>query len=96
MDKVQTFNSVWDAIEDSPEEAENMKLRSALMLVLKQFIKNNCATQREAAKVLGLTTNRVSYLTTGKVDKFKLDTLVVLAHRAGFHVSMDVSKEAAA
>ncbi|MEY2873455.1 MAG: hypothetical protein RLZZ373_826, partial [Pseudomonadota bacterium] len=27
----QSFTSVWDAIEDTPEEAENMKLRSALM-----------------------------------------------------------------
>jgi len=96
MDKVQTFNSVWDAIEDSPEEAENMKLRSTLMLVLKQFIKHNCATQKEAAKVLGLTTNRVSYLTTGKVEKFKLDTLVLLASRAGYHVTMDVTKGQAA
>ena len=26
-----TFASVWDAIEDTPEEAENMKVRSSLM-----------------------------------------------------------------
>jgi hypothetical protein len=28
----QTFLSVWDAMEDSPEMAENMKIRSALMI----------------------------------------------------------------
>ncbi len=27
----QRFTSVWDAIEDKPEETENMKLRSGLM-----------------------------------------------------------------
>jgi|GEM_PF-1503442 len=32
----QRFASVWDAIEDTPEEAENMKLRSALMMALKK------------------------------------------------------------
>jgi len=30
------FDSVWDAIEDTPEDAENMKLRSSLMIVLKE------------------------------------------------------------
>jgi predicted XRE-type DNA-binding protein len=28
--------SVWDAIEDTPAEAENMKLRSALLMALKE------------------------------------------------------------
>ena len=32
------FSSVWDAIEDTPAEAENMKLRSALMMALKEHI----------------------------------------------------------
>jgi len=30
----QRFSSIWDAIEDTPEEAENMKLRSVLMTAL--------------------------------------------------------------
>ena len=30
MTTEQTFASVWDAIEDTPAEAENMKVRSAL------------------------------------------------------------------
>ena len=34
-----SFASVWDAIEDTPAEAENMKLRSALMMALEQHIK---------------------------------------------------------
>jgi predicted XRE-type DNA-binding protein len=33
------YASVWDAIEDTAAEAENMKLRSALMIVLKEYIK---------------------------------------------------------
>ncbi len=28
------FESVWDAIEDTPEQAENMKLRSVLMIAI--------------------------------------------------------------
>ena len=32
------FANVWDAIEDTPAQAENMKLRSALILALKDHI----------------------------------------------------------
>jgi hypothetical protein len=34
----ERFSSVWDAIEDTPVEAENLKLRSALMIALKEHI----------------------------------------------------------
>ena len=36
--KPQRFSSVWDAIEDSPKMAENMKLRSVLMMALTDHI----------------------------------------------------------
>ena len=32
------FASVWDAIEDTPEKAENMKLRSSLMIALQEHM----------------------------------------------------------
>ena len=32
------FASVWDAIEDTPQEAENMKLRSVLLTALKNHL----------------------------------------------------------
>jgi predicted XRE-type DNA-binding protein len=43
--KQQRFNSVWDAIEAPPAQAENMKLRSALMLALKGHIANQGLSQ---------------------------------------------------
>ncbi|MGH8200039.1 MAG: helix-turn-helix domain-containing protein, partial [Steroidobacteraceae bacterium] len=32
------YSSVWDAIENTPEEAQNMKLRSTLMMALQNHI----------------------------------------------------------
>ena len=32
------FENVWDAIEDTPAQAENVKLRSALIMALKDHI----------------------------------------------------------
>jgi predicted XRE-type DNA-binding protein len=34
----ERFDSVWDAIEDTPAQAENMRLRSSLMMALKEHI----------------------------------------------------------
>ena len=31
---IEVFESVWDALEDTPTEAENMKLRSSLMIAI--------------------------------------------------------------
>ncbi len=90
----EEFASVWDAIEDTPAEAENMKLRSALMMALEQHIKAQGWTQGEAARVLGVTQPRVSDLMRGKIDLFGIDTLVNMLTAAGLRVEMHVSKAA--
>jgi predicted XRE-type DNA-binding protein len=88
------FSSVWDAIEDSPAQAENMKLRSALMIALKDHIAGAGLSQSEAAKLLGVTQPRVSDLVRGKIELFGLDSLVNMAASAGLRVKMRVSRAA--
>jgi predicted XRE-type DNA-binding protein len=66
---------VWDAIEDTPAQAENMKLRSSLMMALKDQIAHEKLSQSQAAKLFGVTQPRVSDLMRGKIDLFSLDTL---------------------
>ena len=82
MSKKQ-FTSVWDAIEDTPEEAENMKLRSSLMMALKAHMERVGLTQADAAKLFGVTQPRVSDLVRGKINLFGLDALVNMAAAAG-------------
>ncbi|MFO1125896.1 MAG: helix-turn-helix domain-containing protein [Methylocystis sp.] len=86
----ERFNSVWDAIEDTPEEAENMKLRSTLMLALKDHISRTGLSQSQAAKLFGVTQPRISDLMRGKVNLFGLDALVNMAAAAGLHVELHV------
>ncbi|SDR63336.1 Predicted DNA-binding protein, contains XRE-type HTH domain [Rhizobiales bacterium GAS113] len=88
------FASVWDAIEDTPAEAENMKLRSALMMALKDHIAREGLSQSQAAKVFGVTQPRVSDLLRGKINLFGLDTLVNMVAAAGLHVEMRIAKAA--
>jgi len=90
----QKFASVWDAIEDTPEEAENMKLRSQLMAQLKIFIERTGLSQADAAKVFNVTQPRVSDLMRGKINLFAIDALVNMAAAAGMHVEMQLLEAA--
>jgi predicted XRE-type DNA-binding protein len=88
------FASVWDAIEDTPVKAENMKLWSALMMALKDHIVREGVSQSEAAKLFGVTQLRVSDLMRGKIELFGLDTLVYMFAATGLHVEVRVARAA--
>lgn len=88
------FESVWDAIEDTPAQAENMKLRSSLMLALKEQIAAEGLTQEQAAKQFGVTQPRVSDLVRGRIELFGIDTLVNMLACAGLHVELHIAKAA--
>ncbi|MDQ0423366.1 putative XRE-type DNA-binding protein [Peteryoungia aggregata LMG 23059] len=90
----ETYASVWDAIEDTPAEAENMKLRAKLMMALEQHMLSSGWTQAEAARRLGVTQPRISDLKRGKIDLFALDGLVTMAVAAGLTVEMTVTEAA--
>ena len=92
--KAQRFNSVWDAIEDTPGEAAHMKARSELMRAIAENIRKNGLTQAEAAKLFGVTQPRVSDLVRGKIDLFSIDTLVQMLASAGMRVEMKLKKAA--
>lgn len=90
----QRFSSVWDAISDTPADAENMKLRSTLMIEVKNYIEREGLSQSQAAKMFGVTQPRISDLMRGKIDLFGLDTLVNMLAAAGMRVEMHIAKAA--
>jgi predicted XRE-type DNA-binding protein len=90
----EEFDSIWDAIEDSPAEAEKMKLRSGLMIALKDYIVAESLTQSQAAKKLGVTQPRISDLMRGKINVFAIESLVNMVVRAGLRIEMHVGKAA--
>lgn len=92
--KAQRFASVWDAIEATPGEAENLKLRAALINALRTQIERQAWSQAEAAARMGVTQPRVSDLTRGKINLFSLDMLVNMASAAGLHVKLQIAKAA--
>lgn len=86
----ERFDSVWDAIEDTPGQAENMRLRSSLMMALKNHILREGLSQGQAAKLFNITQPRVSDLMRGKIELFGLDGLVNMLATAGSRVEMHI------
>lgn len=86
--KMQTYNDVWDALSDTPEEAENMKIRSGLMMAISDRLENLDGTQAAQAKRLGITRPRLDDLLQGRINNFSLDALVTIAINAGLKISL--------
>ena len=76
----------------SKEEAENLKIRTHLMIRLTKLIETRRLTQAEAARLLRVTQPRVSDLVRGKIDRFSIDTLVAMLGHAGISVHVVVGR----
>lgn len=90
----QRFQSVWDAIEDTPQLAASMRARSELIIELTELIKKRGMTQTDAARMFGVTQPRISDLVRGKVELFSLDALVDMAAIAGLAPHVKIKKVA--
>lgn len=92
----ERFTSIWDALEDTPEEAENLRIRSHLMRAITQAVEAWAIPQTQAAARLGVTQPRLNDLLKGRIDKFSLDALVNLVSGAGLTLSINVTPRQAA
>ena len=90
--KTKVFVSVWDAIEDSPQTSVSMKVRSAVMIELSEYIETHGLTQAQAADLLGVTQPRISDLMRGKINLFSLDMLLNMASAVGMSPVLKISK----
>lgn len=91
----ETFESVWEALEDSPEEAASMRLRSEVMIAVQQVVTDWDITRTAAARRLELSEHELDELLGGRIGKFSMDRLIRLAARAGLEVRMEIARAAA-
>lgn len=75
-----------------PHEAQNLLLRSHLMIEIGRLIKTSRLSRERAARRLGVTQTRLNEMLTHKLDKFKLDDLVNMLGHAGMRIEMRVTK----
>jgi len=90
MTKIESYDSVWDAIADTPEEAMNLRVRSELMDRITALIEAHGWTQAEAAKRCGVTQPRINDLLRGRISRFSLDALVNIAAALGQRVHVEL------
>jgi predicted XRE-type DNA-binding protein len=63
------FASVWDALEGSPAEAATMRLRSDLMVAIRQAVTEWATSHAAAAGRLDVTEQRLDDLLRGRADQ---------------------------
>ncbi len=90
MAKTDNYESVWDAVADTPEQAANLRARAELTQKIAAIVKDSGWTQSEAAKHCGVTQPRINDLLRGRVSRFSLDALVNIATAIGRQVHVEL------
>jgi len=93
--KVQIVRSSGNVFEDlgfGREEAEHLKIRSALMAAIVKLIKVRKLTQSSAAVLFGVSQPRISDLVRGKIDLFFLcDLSFARSRKSELHTLREVT-----
>jgi predicted XRE-type DNA-binding protein len=84
------FTSVWDAVADSAEDAENLRVRAQLMDKIIAVIGRKGWKQVEAARQCGISQPRMNDLMRGRISRFSLDALVNIAASLGYRLKVDL------
>jgi predicted XRE-type DNA-binding protein len=71
-----------------PEEAENLHLRSRLMIHILRIIDDRGLKQKQAAVLFGVSQPRISDLKRGKIGEFTIDSLVNMLGHAGIRIDI--------
>ena len=86
---MQEFTNIWTAIEDNFVLAENLRLRSQLMMEVSDHVKQSGLSLAEAAMEVGTTQPRLNDVLNGHIEKCPIDRLVNMLAAAGFKISME-------
>jgi predicted XRE-type DNA-binding protein len=88
------FESSGNAFKDmgkSDDEADNVLMRSTLMIAIEEIISEHGWTQAEAAKVIGVARPRIAELCGSRIDLFTIDTLVKYLNKLGKKVTLTIA-----
>jgi predicted XRE-type DNA-binding protein len=82
--------NVFEDLGFAPDEAAAMLARETLLIALEKELKKRGKKQQELADELGIPRPRISEVMNRKADRFSIDKLVGLLHRAGKRVELRV------
>ena len=87
----QVFSSVWDALEDTPFDAERMKIKSRLMMGITEIIRTNGWSQADAARRCCVTLPRIDDLLRGRINRFSIDELCNIVAALGHEIKIAIA-----
>ncbi len=82
------YDNIFEALEDDPAVAESLRIRSEMMIRLRDRIAQEGISPEEAAWDMGVTGDSIKDLMSGKIDRFTIDSLVNMLFRAGIHTEL--------
>lgn len=88
----RSTGNVFQDVGFPPEEAENLRIRSELMIQVRKILEGRKLTQAAAAKLFGVTQPRISDLVRGRIELFSIDGLINMLAHAGVRVSIVVRR----
>jgi predicted XRE-type DNA-binding protein len=83
--------NVFEDLGFPPDEAAAMLARETLLIELEKELRKRGKKQQELADELGIPRTRISEVMHRKTDRFSIDKLVGLLHRAGKRVELRVA-----
>ena len=90
----RSSSNVFRDLEFGPEEAETLRVRADLMIVLSKLIEDRRLTQITAAKLFGVSQPLVNNLVCGKIERFSVDALIAMLGAAGVQVTVTTEERA--
>lgn len=82
--------NVFEDVGFAPDEAAAMLARETLLVALEKELRRRGKKQQALADELGVPRTRISEIIHHRTDRFSMDKLVSLLHRAGKRVEIRV------
>ncbi|GET36976.1 helix-turn-helix domain-containing protein [Microseira wollei] len=91
----QAADNIFLDLGFSAAEAENLLIRSQLMLALQNQIKHRGWTLEQTAQHLKQSNDQIKALTQGKIGQFSVDTLIAMLNQIGMTVKIEICPKVA-
>lgn len=91
-DAIDSVGNVFADLGFEEPEATSLKIRTDLLITLREYVRSQGWRQVEIGEKLGIAQSRVSYLMNVRSDKFSIDMLVNMLTTLGFEVDLRVRK----
>ncbi|GGN71598.1 helix-turn-helix domain-containing protein [Nocardia rhizosphaerihabitans] len=91
---IQRPSDVWEAIAESPEEAERLRVWAEALDAVLARIDELELTPTQAAERLGVARSRIYEMRAGKQGVYSLERLIGFGARLGLHTHLTMRKTA--